>query len=92
MRFYVTNQSEDEYKLIRQQGTMVLLSDNGHTAKRIGFDRYVSKLHKNQRLDIKLKHLEMICKSLNIIKDAPGAIIATIEAIILITLLLAKLL
>ena len=69
---------------------MVLLSDNGYVAKRIGFHKYMTKLHKNRRLDIKLKQLEVLCKTLDAIQKIPTAMIAAIETVILIWLLLAK--
>lgn len=91
-RFYVKSQLEEEYKLIRTKGTMLLLSDNGHVAKRIGFHKYVTRLHKNQRLDIKLKQLELWCKMLTVAKEAPLAIVSLIEAIVITGLLMALLL
>lgn len=91
-RFYVKSQLEEEYKLIRTKGTMLLLSDNGHVAKRIGFHKYVTRLHKNQRLDIKLKQLELWCKMLTVAKEAPLAIVSLIEAVVITGLLMALLL
>ena len=91
-RFYVKSQLEEEYKLIRTQGTMLLLSDNGHVAKRIGFHKYMTKLHKNKRLDFKVKQLEFWCKMLDLIQKMPTALISIVETIILLYLLLAKLL
>lgn len=82
-RFYVKNQLEEEYKLIRTKGTMLLLSDNGHVAKRIGFHKYVKKMHKNKRLDFKIKQLEFWCKMMDFIQKAPTALISTVETIIL---------
>lgn len=91
-RFYVKSQLEEEYRLIRTKNALVLLSDNGHTAKRIGFHQYLAKLYNNKRLDIKLKQLEFACKMLAIMKEAPLAILSLIEAVVITGLLMALLL
>lgn len=39
---------------------MILLSDNVHVAKRIGFHKYVNKIHNDKRLEINLKQLPFI--------------------------------
>lgn len=91
-RFFVKKRMIEEYDLIKRDGALLMISDNGETAHKIGIQKYLKELHSNQRLDVKLKRLEFWCKILTLINNWKTIMFITIIVTILIVALLKWLL
>lgn len=87
-RLFVKERMLDDYHLIKRKNNLLMLSDNGETASRIGINFYLKYLHKNQRLDLKIKKLEFFCRVFEVLKQSHSLFIAIIEFLILFILIL----
>ena len=67
-----------DYHLIRREGAELHLTPDGEAAQRIGFKKYLRKIKKGTQLDITLKRMDVLSKSLAIIKDSKTAAIIVI--------------
>lgn len=79
--WFVVNRLLNDYKLIYESNSWICLSSDGEVAVNIGVDRYIRKLHKNKRLDLKMKQLEVISKILSILKDSKVILTALVAAL-----------
>lgn len=71
----------EDYKLIYRSKSWICLSSNGEVAINLGISNYIRKIHSNQRLDIKMKRLEVISKILSIIKDSHTILTIAVTAV-----------
>lgn len=67
-----------DYHLIRREGAELHLTPDGEAAQRIGFKKYLRKIKKGTQLEITQKRMDVLSKSLAIIKDSKTAAIIVI--------------
>jgi hypothetical protein len=78
---FVISRMIEDYKLIYRSKSWICLSSNGEVAINLGISNYIRKIHSNQRLDIKMKRLEVISKILSIIKDSHTILTIAVTAV-----------
>ena len=78
---FVISRMIEDYKLIYRSKSWICLSSNGEVAINLGISKYIRKIHSNQRLDIKMKRLEVISKILSIIKDSHTILTIAVTAV-----------
>lgn len=78
---FVISRIIEDYKLIYRSKSWICLSSNGEVAINLGISKYIRKIHSNQRLDIKMKRLEVISKILSIIKDSHTILTIAVTAV-----------
>ena len=74
-RDIVLDKQTNEFALVRQNGNIISLTENGELAQKMGFSRYLKKMHKNERLDIKLKHMDFWLKVIDLLDKSKMLII-----------------
>ena len=77
-KMYAFDKLENEYGLVSfigEKRNQIRLTDNGELANKIGFDKYIKKMHKNERLDIKLKRLDLAGKWIDLLDKSKTLII-----------------
>lgn len=78
---YVKNTLEEDYRLIRVNKNMIMLTPDGEAAQRIGFEKYLKSVKNGKQLEITLKRLDVIGKFFAIIKDSKTVLLIVAAAI-----------
>lgn len=72
---HVRDSLEKDYKLIRKEKAELHMTPDGEAAQRIGFEKYLKKIKTGLQLDITIKWLNIIDKTLSILKESKTILI-----------------
>ena len=75
---YVKNTLENDYRLIRADKNIIMLTPDGEAAQRIGFEKYLKSVKNGKQLELTLKRMDLLDKWLSILKESRTILIIVV--------------